>query len=191
MPRVNGRRINDRRHRTQQLRRIYRRDNGICQLCGQPCAVVDASREHVVRLADGGSSDDDNIILAHKTCNQDADSNPDAYHRNYTSESPEYETSWKKMKLRNGAEAPQPTVMTTMLSLDAMENRGIEGALALWHIYHLAKDANYPVTPTSLKLLMAIGLLREDGSLHRDTADVVLSSFEVDGDNFNRVHPLA
>jgi Restriction endonuclease len=190
MPRVNGRRINDRRHRTAQLRRIYLRDNGICQLCGQPCQKSDASREHVVRLADGGSSDDDNIILAHKTCNQDADTNPTFHYRNYTSQSPEYEKSWKTMKLRNGAEVPQPTVMTTMLSIDAMENRGIEGAMALWDLYHLAKDTDYPATPTSRKMLMAIGLLREDGSLHRDTADVVLSSFEVDGNDFNRTFPI-
>lgn len=183
MPRVNGHRTNDRRHRTQQLHRIYRRDNGICQ-------KSDASREHVVRLADGGSSDDDNIILAHKLCNQDADTNPTFHYRNYTSQSSEYEKSWKTMKLRNGAEVPQPTVMTAMLAMDAMENRGIEGALALWDLYHLAKDPNHPVTPTSLKMLMSIGLLQEDGLLHRDTADVVLSSFVADGEDFNRTYPI-
>jgi len=144
----------------------------------------------VVRLADGGSSDDDNIILAHKKCNQEADLEPTTFLRNYTSQSSEYEKSWKTMKLRNGAEVPQPTVMTTMLSLDAMENRGIEGAMALWDIYHLAKDPKHPATPTSMKMLMAIGLLREGGTLHRDTADVVLSSFEVDGDSFNRTFPI-
>lgn len=85
------RRRSDRRHRTQQLRRIYRRDNGICQLCGEPCSVPDASREHVVRLADGGSSDDSNVVLAHKKCNLLADTNPADFPRNYTSQSPGYE----------------------------------------------------------------------------------------------------
>lgn len=84
-------RSNDRRHRTKQLRRIYQRDNGICQLCGEPCTVADASREHVFRLADGGTGDDTNVVLAHKRCNQDADTNPDYYLRSYSSQSPDYQ----------------------------------------------------------------------------------------------------
>lgn len=95
------------------------------------------------------------------------------------------------MKLRNGAEVPQPTVMTTMLSLDALESRGMEGMIALWELYERAKDENYSVLPHAQEILTNIGLLREGGILHRDTADVILSSFEGNGADFRRVYPLA
>ena len=52
------------------------------------CEVVDASREHLVRLADGGSGDDNNVVLAHKKCNNEADRNDGLFPRNYTSQSP-------------------------------------------------------------------------------------------------------
>lgn len=71
-----------------QLVRVYRRDKGICQLCKRPCSVESASREHRVRLADGGSTLDTNVILAHKTCNNLADPARELNLTGWTSQSP-------------------------------------------------------------------------------------------------------
>jgi 5-methylcytosine-specific restriction endonuclease McrA len=53
----------------RQLNRIYIRYSGICQICFKPCAREIASREHVIELSKGGSSDDNNVVLAHVSCN--------------------------------------------------------------------------------------------------------------------------
>lgn len=42
--------------------RVVRRDGGICWICGQPGAD---SADHVIPLAYGGTSDDDNLRAVH------------------------------------------------------------------------------------------------------------------------------
>lgn len=56
--------------RKRQLKRIYYRDQAICCHCRQFVMMEEASREHVVPLREGGSSDDNNIKLAHRRCNR-------------------------------------------------------------------------------------------------------------------------
>lgn len=53
-----------------QLNRMYRRYEGICQLCDTWVPRDQASREHVVPLQLGGSRGDENCVLACVTCNQ-------------------------------------------------------------------------------------------------------------------------
>jgi hypothetical protein len=55
---------------TDQLNRMYRRYEGICQLCDHWIPRDQASREHVVPLQLGGSRGDENCVLACVTCNQ-------------------------------------------------------------------------------------------------------------------------
>jgi len=74
----------------------------------------------VVRLADGGPSDDDNIILAHKTCNQDADLNPDNYLRSYTSESAHYQLTSLQNQLK-GITAVGPDGSATVTDSDTQK----------------------------------------------------------------------
>ncbi|MBQ1577059.1 MAG: HNH endonuclease [Oscillospiraceae bacterium] len=67
-----------------QLAEVYRRDNGICYLCGGLCDFSDCvttangsflagdkypSIDHVVPLAAGGKHSWDNVRLAHRICN--------------------------------------------------------------------------------------------------------------------------
>jgi 5-methylcytosine-specific restriction endonuclease McrA len=78
-------------HARAQLVRVYRRDQGICQLCELPCAREDASREHRIPLRDGGSNDDGNVVLAHKLCNGLADQQQQTNLRTYTSQSDGWE----------------------------------------------------------------------------------------------------
>ena len=65
------------------LEEVYRRDNGVCYLCGEPCDWEDKeitergifcgnkypSIDHVQALANGGTHSWDNVRLAHRICN--------------------------------------------------------------------------------------------------------------------------
>ncbi len=57
--------------RKRQLQRLYEKYKGICQLCDKFCHPAQASRDHVVELCLGGTSDDSNMVLAHKKCNEE------------------------------------------------------------------------------------------------------------------------
>ena len=65
------------------LESLYRRDNGICHICGKPCNYEDytvdgdvfiagnwyPSIDHVVPVSKGGRHSWDNVKLAHRLCN--------------------------------------------------------------------------------------------------------------------------
>ena len=61
------------------LKKVFMRDNGICQICGKPCDWNDRrwgsigplypTRDHIIALANGGEHSWDNIQLAHAICN--------------------------------------------------------------------------------------------------------------------------
>lgn len=48
---------------------IWRRDGGICHICGGLVAPDDVHFDHVIPLSKGGSHTYDNIKVAHSTCN--------------------------------------------------------------------------------------------------------------------------
>ena len=59
---------------------IYKRDNLICHICGEPCRVdlgpnhdLAPSHDHVVPLVLGGDHTPDNIKTAHRICNSRKD----------------------------------------------------------------------------------------------------------------------
>lgn len=52
------------------LNTLYKRDRGICHLCGLRVARRNATRDHLRPLSEGGPNTYDNTKLAHKTCNQ-------------------------------------------------------------------------------------------------------------------------
>lgn len=57
--------------RKRQLDRMYKKFAGICQLCMKFCPPEEASRDHVLELCLGGTSADENMVLAHKKCNEE------------------------------------------------------------------------------------------------------------------------
>lgn len=66
-PKKKRRRINITR---EKRRLVYERDELICQLCGT--AVIEKSErslDHLVPVHKGGSDDPENLVLAHKVCN--------------------------------------------------------------------------------------------------------------------------
>lgn len=48
---------------------IWERDEGICQLCGDPVQIGDHSLDHIVPIARGGTHEPSNVQLAHPRCN--------------------------------------------------------------------------------------------------------------------------
>lgn len=73
----------NKKHSTKSLLKLYKRDNGICYICGDKCNYEDyivkdgtiicgdyyPSIEHVIPLCKGGTDNWDNIRLAHRKCN--------------------------------------------------------------------------------------------------------------------------
>lgn len=71
------------KHSCKSLQKLYKRDNGICYLCGGKCNLDDyiilngnvvcgdyyPSIEHVIPISKGGTDDWNNIRLAHRICN--------------------------------------------------------------------------------------------------------------------------
>lgn len=55
---------------TRHLRNLMKKYNGICQFCFKKIPAGLATREHIKRLADGGSPGLSNITLACRPCNQ-------------------------------------------------------------------------------------------------------------------------
>ena len=50
-------------------RLLMERDKGICQICGEPVALVDASHDHLIPRSRGGTNEPSNVRLAHLICN--------------------------------------------------------------------------------------------------------------------------
>lgn len=64
------------------LKKLWRRDNGVCQICGKPCDWSDRSWneycgplypsiDHIIALANGGGHVQSNVQLAHMICNSE------------------------------------------------------------------------------------------------------------------------
>ena len=64
------------------LKKVWKRDNGICQICGKPCDWNDRSWneycgplypsiDHIVAMANGGGHIRSNVQLAHMMCNSE------------------------------------------------------------------------------------------------------------------------
>ena len=64
------------------LKKVFKRDNGICQICGKPCDWSDRgwskycgplypSIDHIIALANGGGHVWSNVQLAHMMCNSE------------------------------------------------------------------------------------------------------------------------
>lgn len=53
------------------LQRLLDRNGGICALCGDVCALEDATRDHVIPKSLGGAMSTWNLRLAHRACNED------------------------------------------------------------------------------------------------------------------------
>lgn len=63
---------NRQRRRERQLWRLFRQQDGLCLLCGDPMfpqTLRDANFEHMTPRARGGTNAQHNIALSHRVCN--------------------------------------------------------------------------------------------------------------------------
>lgn len=51
-------------------KRVWKREKGICYLCGRPVPKSDVHYDHVIPLSRGGTHSEDNIRVTHARCNQ-------------------------------------------------------------------------------------------------------------------------
>lgn len=49
--------------------RIWERDGAVCHICRLPVARRDASLDHIIPVSRGGVTIEDNLALAHRSCN--------------------------------------------------------------------------------------------------------------------------
>lgn len=73
------------RDRDLTLAKLFKRDKGICALCSTAVTPKQASMDHKIPIADGGTHTWDNIQLVHIRCNKvkgrsDKDSLPEGSH---------------------------------------------------------------------------------------------------------------
>lgn len=54
-----------------KIETLYRKDGGICHICLKHVPLDEASRDHVIPLALGGSDHGRNVRLAHVICNME------------------------------------------------------------------------------------------------------------------------
>jgi len=96
--------------------------------------------------------------------------------------------SEEKIKLKNGSEEIDSLVAATLSSIYAllMENSGV-----LHYLFKKCKDDNYNIPPEAVEILKDKALLEESGSVHSSIRNIVLSAFEVDGQNIKITSPLA
>lgn len=71
------------KHSNKSLKELYKRDKGICYICGNKCDYEDytyrgntfiagnyyPSIDHVIPISKGGTDDWNNLKLAHRLCN--------------------------------------------------------------------------------------------------------------------------
>lgn len=55
--------------RREQIERIGDRDRWLCHLCRRKVSRKNATRDHLIPRADGGTWADENLALAHMRCN--------------------------------------------------------------------------------------------------------------------------
>ena len=70
---------------TREMRRrwreeLFQKQDGLCHYCRKPMSLTArkangyparnfATFEHLIRIVDGGKTDDENVVLAHRHCN--------------------------------------------------------------------------------------------------------------------------
>ncbi|MEM9924708.1 MAG: HNH endonuclease signature motif containing protein [Cyanobacteria bacterium P01_D01_bin.50] len=57
--------------RGSKLEKIFKRENGICPICGEPITLAEEFELHHIKpVKDGGSNYEDNLIFLHKECHK-------------------------------------------------------------------------------------------------------------------------
>jgi hypothetical protein len=90
------------------------------------------------------------------------------------------------VKLRTGAQVPEPLVRTTQLVLESLMNTN---PIALYEAYEIARDPSHVPFGKTGDVLREMSVLADDGSMHGTARDVILASVKIDGLDIRLVSP--
>jgi hypothetical protein len=89
--------------------------------------------------------------------------------------------------LRNGSQEPRMIVATTSMAIDRLMQ---DMPVALFDLVELARNGTAPFPPCAERLT-SLALMTRDGRIHDSIRNIVLSSFEGNDMDMQRVSPFA
>lgn len=93
------------------------------------------------------------------------------------------------VKLKNGKEEPFSVVISTMMNLEALWKRGIDGMCAVYDLRELCRNPEY--NAIYLDLLQKMSLVSTDGIIHSQVRNIVESAVVGEGLNLTLQLPIA
>jgi hypothetical protein len=95
----------------------------------------------------------------------------------------------KMLKLKNGSEELEPTVIAVMNVLHNMINSGID-CIAVYELVEKCKDNKHVLFGNAGEKLQKFGLIDKNGSIHESIKNIVLSAVEGDGMDMSIGNPI-
>lgn len=92
----------------------------------------------------------------------------------------------KIVTLRTGVKVPEPVLLTTLVALHELSNDPI----STYELVMLARNPNHQLWANASTVLARLGLLMDDGKMHRSIREVVLAAFDGEDVDIYRVYPL-
>lgn len=88
----------------------------------------------------------------------------------------------KKIKLKNAAVVLESVVIVMLGNLESLEERGFVGSLMLYDLLRIAENPDY--NSSYKNDLKQLRLLSNDGLMHEDVKNIVLSSLSYNEENY-------
>lgn len=91
----------------------------------------------------------------------------------------------KLIELRTGVNVPEPTYLSTMITLAMLADHAqtnILDAMLVWDLHELARYPDHPAGEEQRQRMIDLSLADSDGRLHTDVAHIVRAAFEGDVD---------
>ena len=82
------------------------------------------------------------------------------------------------VELKNGSKVNKAIVLTVLAHLEALDEMGGMGNMALFDLLARAKKSNSPMLPFTPKMLIDATLMEADGSITEDNKDIILSALK-------------
>jgi hypothetical protein len=96
------------------------------------------------------------------------------------------------VNLKNGSAEAKPLVAVTMLSLNSLFDKGMNGALAFYELVQKCNNPDHEIWGEAQStLLMGLGLLDVNGDVHSLIKNVVLSAAQGEGLGLSLGSPYA
>ncbi len=95
------------------------------------------------------------------------------------------------IKLKNGTKEPNSVVIATLEKLASIVGAKRACPWAVFDLLSVCRDKGYKPRAVCIDFLNQAGLMDTDGNVSESMRNVILSSFEVAGQNIKAVYPMA